>query len=293
MASCSSERRSSRSSERIRTQRSSPWSGRRSSRRPWRTPSPSAASSSTSSSATRMRDARTSARSSSSSAIRRIRMDRSRTAVSASPSPSSAISKPPSAPTSDRSSSSPEMHWPRTSFATSSSCASSDRQDLALALLETLVLTLGAGVALFAAAGSLDWPMAWAYLAGFAGIGIAALWTASRELVAERSRLLAGGERDDVALSLAFFFLLYPATWLACGLDRRFGASPALPLPLEIAALALFLSGYALALWAMRVNAFFSTMVRIQRERGHRVIDRGPYRFVRHPGYAGAVVAHL
>jgi protein-S-isoprenylcysteine O-methyltransferase Ste14 len=152
---------------------------------------------------------------------------------------------------------------------------------------------LGAGVALFASAGSLDWPMAWAYLAGFAAIGAAALWTASRELLVERSRLLAGGERDDVALSLAFFLLLYPATWVACGLDRRFGASPALPLPLELAALALFLAGYAFALWAMHVNAFFSTMVRIQRERGHRVVDRGPYRFVRHPGYAGAVVAHL
>ena len=162
---------------------------------------------------------------------------------------------------------------------------------MALALLETLVLMLGAGVALFASAGSLDWPMAWAYLAGFAAIGVAALWTASRELVVERSHLLAGGERDDVALSLAFFFLLYPATWVACGLDRRFGAS--LPLPLELAALAFFLAGYAFALWAMHVNAFFSTMVRIQRERGHRVVDRGPYRFVRHPGYAGAVVAHL
>ena len=164
---------------------------------------------------------------------------------------------------------------------------------MALALLETLVLILGAGAALFGSAGSLDWPMAWAYLVAFAAISVAALWTASRELVAERSRLLAGGERDDVALSLAFFFLLYPATWIACGLDRRFGASPALPVPLEVAALALFLAGYAFALWAMRVNAFFSTMVRIQRERGHRVVDRGPYRFVRHPGYAGAVLAHL
>jgi len=135
--------------------------------------------------------------------------------------------------------------------------------------------------------------MAWAYLAGFAATSVVALVTASPGLVAERSRLLGGGERDDVVLSIAFFLLLYPATWLACGLDRRFGASPALLLPYELAALALFLSGYAFALWAMRVNAFFSTMVRIQRERGHRVVDRGPYRFVRHPGYAGALLAHL
>ena len=50
--------------------------------------------------------------------------------------------------------------------------------------------------------------------------------------------------------------------------------------------------GYAFSLWAMRVNPFFATVVRIQSERGHRLIDRGPYRWVRHPGYAGAVVAH-
>ncbi|HVN37120.1 MAG TPA: methyltransferase [Myxococcota bacterium] len=135
--------------------------------------------------------------------------------------------------------------------------------------------------------------MAWAYLTGFAATSVVALATASPGLVAERSRLLGGGERDDVVLSLAFFLLLYPAIWVACGLDRRFGASPALPLALELAALALFLAGYAFALWAMRVNAFFSTMVRIQRERGHHVVDRGPYRFVRHPGYAGALLAHL
>jgi len=164
---------------------------------------------------------------------------------------------------------------------------------LALALLETLVLILGAGAALFGSAGSLDWPMAWAYLVAFAATAVAALATSSPDLVAERSRLLAGGERDDVAVSIGFFFFLYPATWVACGLDRRFAASPALPLSLELAALALFLAGYAFALWAMHVNAFFSTRVRIQRERGHRVVDRGPYRFVRHPGYAGGVLAHL
>ena len=43
----------------------------------------------------------------------------------------------------------------------------------------------------------------------------------------------------------------------------------------------------------MRANPFFSTVVRIQSERGHRLVDQGPYQWVRHPGYAGAVVAHL
>jgi protein-S-isoprenylcysteine O-methyltransferase Ste14 len=42
---------------------------------------------------------------------------------------------------------------------------------------------------------------------------------------------------------------------------------------------------------AMLTNRFFSPVVRIQKERGHRVIDAGPYRLVRHPGYAGMIVA--
>jgi protein-S-isoprenylcysteine O-methyltransferase Ste14 len=87
--------------------------------------------------------------------------------------------------------------------------------------------------------------------------------------------------------------LLYPATFVVCGLDARFGCSPPIRLWIEGLALMLFSAGYGFALWATYSNPFFSTFVRIQRERGHHVIDRGPYAFVRHPGYAGAVVAHL
>jgi protein-S-isoprenylcysteine O-methyltransferase Ste14 len=49
--------------------------------------------------------------------------------------------------------------------------------------------------------------------------------------------------------------------------------------------------GYALFLWAMASNAFFAEGVRIQRERGHTVTAGGPYRYVRHPGYVGAILS--
>ena len=49
--------------------------------------------------------------------------------------------------------------------------------------------------------------------------------------------------------------------------------------------------GYAFATWALVENRFFSSMVRIQTERGHAVCDSGPYRIVRHPGYAGNLLA--
>lgn len=51
---------------------------------------------------------------------------------------------------------------------------------------------------------------------------------------------------------------------------------------------ALFLIGLAGMAWAEAVNKFFEPTVRIQTDRGHHVIDTGPYALVRHPGYASA-----
>ena len=50
-------------------------------------------------------------------------------------------------------------------------------------------------------------------------------------------------------------------------------------------AFAVFIAANALQIWAMAVNLFFSTALRLQTERGHRLIRSGPYRYVRHPGY--------
>jgi protein-S-isoprenylcysteine O-methyltransferase Ste14 len=55
----------------------------------------------------------------------------------------------------------------------------------------------------------------------------------------------------------------------------------------------LFIAGYALVLWAMYTNKFFSQIVRIQTERGHSAVMDGPYRFIRHPGYLGMTLSLL
>ena len=52
-----------------------------------------------------------------------------------------------------------------------------------------------------------------------------------------------------------------------------------------MAAFAVFIAANALQIWAMAVNAFFSTALRLQAERGHQLVRHGPYRYVRHPGY--------
>ena len=49
----------------------------------------------------------------------------------------------------------------------------------------------------------------------------------------------------------------------------------------------------AVIFWAMWTNRFFSSVVRIQTERGHHVVQEGPYRLIRHPGYVGAILFGL
>lgn len=51
--------------------------------------------------------------------------------------------------------------------------------------------------------------------------------------------------------------------------------------------------GYILGAWALIENKFFSGVVRIQNDRGHRVVKTGPYRFIRHPGYSGTLVVYI
>jgi protein-S-isoprenylcysteine O-methyltransferase Ste14 len=160
------------------------------------------------------------------------------------------------------------------------------------ALVETLLSFLLLGAALFGGAGRFDWPMAWLYLAAnlaFAALGFLVL---DPELIRERA--LPGGatRRWDRWLASSGYLCLSPLALLVAGLDAgRFGWSPPLPRALELGALGVFALGNAFALWAARTNRFFSSFVRIQTERGHRVVTDGPYAFMRHPGYAGGLLA--
>ena len=153
-------------------------------------------------------------------------------------------------------------------------------------ILFTLVLI---GGLLFISAGTLAWPMAWVYLGIYlAGVLVTAvaLWRANPELIAERAeRRPDTKEWDKRVTTLAT--PLFIAIYIVCGLDRRFGWTPALPPVVQFSALGLYVLGSSLAIWAMVSNAYFATTVRIQEERDHQVVSSGPYRFVRHPGYSG------
>jgi len=162
------------------------------------------------------------------------------------------------------------------------------------AIAETIGTFAIFGTALFVPAGRLDWPMAWAYLGLFCVIAVAGFALLDPELIRERARPTPGFDRVDALLSSAAAVALLVLPLVVAGLDvgRSGGRSPLSPL-LRAAALAVFAIGQAVALWAARSNRFFSDFVRIQTERGHHVIDTGPYAFVRHPGYAASIPAYL
>ena len=142
--------------------------------------------------------------------------------------------------------------------------------------------------------GDLGWWQAWLYspLILAAGIG-GRMWAEQRHpgLLAERQNIenIQNAKAwDKVLAPLMAVSVAFPVVIVA-GLDHRYNWSPEFPLWLIVIGFILISLGYAFAAWALAENRFFSSVVRIQTDRGHVVCDSGPYRFVRHPGYAGNI----
>ena len=150
-------------------------------------------------------------------------------------------------------------------------------------------------ILLFLCAGDLGWWQAWVFsfliiAAGF----LSRLWAERRHpgLLVERARSHAAEDVkpwDKVLAPLMAVSISFPLVIVA-GLDHRYGWTAGFPLWLSILGLVLIALGYFLASWALAENRFFSGTVRIQTERGHAVCDSGPYKIVRHPGYAGNIL---
>jgi len=116
---------------------------------------------------------------------------------------------------------------------------------------------------------------------------------AGSSLTADRAREAKAGKEWDKRL-LLMFFLLNVVTFLTAGLDSgRFGWTGGVPVLVTVAGVLLMLLGQLLFALAKRENVFFSSTVRIQADRGHRVCESGLYRFVRHPGYLGMLMSLL
>jgi protein-S-isoprenylcysteine O-methyltransferase Ste14 len=141
------------------------------------------------------------------------------------------------------------------------------------------------------------WWEGWVYgLVGVLGFIISRALASRRhpDLLRERARFLRHEDAKRWDRTLASLVGLGGGLIpLVAGLDARFEWSPEFSLPLKILALVVLVGGFGLGSYALIENRFFSGMVRIQTERGHRVVSTGPYGWMRHPGYAGALWAYF
>jgi protein-S-isoprenylcysteine O-methyltransferase Ste14 len=142
-----------------------------------------------------------------------------------------------------------------------------------------------------------DWWEAWAYafISIFAFV-ISRLLVARRNpgLVTERAHSMQHENVVEWDKKLAPYLGVGSIlVLLVSGLDALFSWSSTYPMGVIIISVIAILAGYALGSFALIENRFFSGAVRIQTERGHQVVSSGPYRWIRHPGYAGAILTYL
>jgi protein-S-isoprenylcysteine O-methyltransferase Ste14 len=159
------------------------------------------------------------------------------------------------------------------------------RTQMILRALLAPILMIGL---LFLVAGRWDYWQAWVYCITNTMVLLlmGTLLTKNSELVEERLNPKEGMKGWD-----KFYFAvttpLYIVALLIGGLDARFGWTTTLPLAIYWLSVIIYLLGQAIFLWARYTNNYFSSVVRIQTDRGQTVCKEGPYHYVRHPGYVG------
>jgi protein-S-isoprenylcysteine O-methyltransferase Ste14 len=145
--------------------------------------------------------------------------------------------------------------------------------------------------------GRWGWWEAWFYaLSCFLSLVVSRVLVARKfpDLMAERSKFL---EHKDAQ---SWDKLLAPLVGLGgnlvplvVGLEAHYGQVHIFSLPVKLAAMLVYLGGFTWGSYALLENRFFSGMVRLQTDRGHQLVRSGPYRIMRHPGYAGALLTYF
>jgi protein-S-isoprenylcysteine O-methyltransferase Ste14 len=160
-------------------------------------------------------------------------------------------------------------------------------------MIRTWLFVFLISISIFILAGRINYWQGWLFIAGY--ISFFLIYSVSfankKEFILERAKPGPGRKSWD-----KFFFLLYLpisfSVFAVAALDAgRFKWTAKLPAFVYIISYIVLVLSLSTSLWAMWTNKFFSSVVRIQTDRGQYVIRSGPYRFIRHPGYLAGCLA--
>jgi protein-S-isoprenylcysteine O-methyltransferase Ste14 len=165
---------------------------------------------------------------------------------------------------------------------------------LLAAFVRLAVLIALWGAILFGLSGDFGWLMAWLYIGAYVAVALVTMVAIGPGLRAERATGLFREKSRVQQLASALAVVGWLGAQAAAALERRFWPDLfTVPTGVAWVALALVVGGMLFGVWSMLTNRYFSSGVRIQSDRGQTVVTAGPYRVVRHPGYAGFVVMAL
>jgi protein-S-isoprenylcysteine O-methyltransferase Ste14 len=165
-------------------------------------------------------------------------------------------------------------------------------KDIIRRMFQVFALLVFTAVILFISAGTLGWTWGWIYIIIYLIYIMINASILPKELIAERGKSKDNVKKWDKTIN-KINTIQGIGLIVISGLDTRFKWTSESSIYIHIIGLVMYITGSIIFSWSMVSNKFFSTLVRIQMDRDHKVAESGPYRFVRHPGYSGFILSSL
>lgn len=174
----------------------------------------------------------------------------------------------------------------------SNDISSETRRNVIRRLVQVPIGWIFIALVLFSSAGTVGWQQGWIFIGLLVAVDLIGLPFIPLEVLAERGSKKKNIENWDKVLG-KLIILSMISMFLTAGLDYRWKLTGIIDFRVQIISIILFVLGCVLNIWAMRVNYFFSDVVRLQPDREQKVCSSGPYKYIRHPGYLGMIIYYL